>query len=421
LRSVRKTSGKQLVPRSLAGLAVATLLLGAMLLITAADPARAEAEATKNCGRGEALEALGRDALAEQAYLEDLKTQDSVGCGQEHLEALGAVTNLCAVAEALETAQQTDKAKEAYVKVLESDPESECASKALSSNPTDKDEHWWSWAATAAKDVVAVVGFGLLALAGIGILIWVFLAMQMRNKRGRRRWPAKALLNPSLEVKSLDDTGIDKQLGPAVASLIRSGVKPRASGGIDVVTGHSALADAVKPLGDISAEAKAAVAVVTFLLALLPRRNYEAAGALQAEGEHGRGISIELMNDSKQLGATTLWGNDFEAPDGDEKAFQRLAVPAAAWLDHQIATAAEAADDLPPDPKGWALFKAGAAWQEEGANTKAKALYAAALRIDSVNIWATANLGAIEMRNGKYSEAEKLLLAARAAFEGAPA
>lgn len=408
--------GKEWASRRGVGTVGATLLVF-LALGPGIPPAQAEAEPTTECRRGETLQALERLGLAEEAYLEDLKTQASVGCGRRHLEQLGEVSGLCTTAEALAASGQKGKAKEAYVKALEADPESTCAANALEASP-DESEHWWEWAATAARDAVGVAGFISIAIACGAILLWLFLAFQMRGKKSKRRWPARLLLTPSLEVKPLDDTGVDKKMGSSVASLIRSRVKPRHSGGIDVVTGHSALGGSLQPLGDISSEAKAAVAVVSFLLATLPRRNYEAAGALQAKGERGRGISIELMNGSKQLAATTLWGNDFEAPDEDGKAFQLLSVPTAAWLDHRIATALEEGDDLPADPQSWALFRAGAAWQEEGDYAKARSLHESALAIDPGNMWATANLGAIEALDGNYVEALELLTTVLEALEG---
>ncbi|MGN6556914.1 MAG: tetratricopeptide repeat protein [Solirubrobacterales bacterium] len=377
--------------------------------------ARAEAEPSTNCRRGQALKALGRLGLAEEAFLEDLKTQASVKCGREHLQEIAKAVGPCAVAEALGDSGQKEKAKEAYVKVLEEHPEAKCAKQSLGSSP-EGSEHWWEWMATAAKDAVGVLGFLVVAAACIAFLLWLFLSFQMRGKNTRRRWPARVLLRPSLEVKAFDDTGVEKHMGPAVASLVRGRVKSRDRGGVDIVTGHTALSEALKPLSDISAEAGAAVAVVSFLLATLPRRNYGAAGALQAKGEHGRGISIELNNDNRQLSATTLWGNEFEAPDEDEKAFQRLSVPVAAWLDHRIATDLEKDDDLPTDAQSWALFKAGVAWHEDGEFEKARSLYETALTID--NVWAMANLGSIAMLDGDYPESFELLTEALTALEG---
>jgi len=398
--------------------AAVTVALTLLVSLTAAGNAafaQTNVKRTSECRRGRTLEGLGRLDLAEKAYLEALKIQANLGCGKKQLKRLGKVEGHCTAAEALANSGQGAKAKEAYVKALEADPESECADKALKAS-ADEDEHWWRWAATAAKDAVGVIGFILVVIACSALLSWLFLAFQMRGKKSKRRWPARLFLIPSLEVKSLDDTGVDKKMGASVASLIRSRVKPRHSGGIDIVTGHSALGDSLKPLGDISSEAKAAVAVVSFLLATLPRRNYEAAGALQANSKRGRGISIELMNGSKQLASTTLWGKDFGAPEGDE-AFQRLSIPTAAWLDHRIATALEEGDDLPADPQSWALFKAGAAWQEEGKYAKAQSLHESALAIDPDNIWAAANLGAMEMLDGNYDEALTLLTMALEAFE----
>jgi tetratricopeptide (TPR) repeat protein len=404
--------------RAAAGATVGLLLWCMTALGPGATPAFAAPPATANCERGRALEQLGRLGAAEQAYLEDLKAQASVDCGKRQLEQLRKAKALCATGAALAAAGQEDKAKEAYVEALKTEPESACA--AAGAKPAEKESGWWSWMATAAKDVVGVLGFVLLGLALIAVAVWVLVMLQARGKRSRRRRPARWVLAPSLEVKALDDTGVEKSRGPAIASLIRSRVTPRSSGGIDVVTGHSAFGEALKPLSDISSEAKAAVSVVSFLLGLLPRRNYEATGALQAKGEHGLGISVELTNDSRQLGSTTLWGSEFAVADDDDeaKAFQRLSVPAAAWLDHQIATALEAADDLPRDPRGWALFKAASVSLEEGSFTDAGMLADAALTIDPANIWAMAVLGTALMMEDEFAEALEQLTQALAGFEG---
>jgi tetratricopeptide (TPR) repeat protein len=388
------------------GIAVAGACVLALSAFT--TPARAIPEPTKECGRGEALEELGRLGLAESAYLEDLKTQATVGCGKEQLEKLSKAEASCAAAKALDDAGQKEKAKAAYVKALEAEPGAKCAAAALESTP-DSDQHVWSWMATAAEDVVGAVGFVLLALACMGAAFWAFLAIQMRGRRSSKNWPARRFLRPSLEVKALDDTGVGKHLGPSTASLIRSRVKPRRSGGIDVVTGHSAFGDTLQPLGDISAQAKAAVAVVSFLFSILPRREYEASGALQEKGKRGLGISLELMNRSTQLASTTVWSHEYAVPDNEVEAFQYLTVPAAAWLDHRIATAMDEGQDLPEDPRSWALFRAGAEWQEEGELVNAKQLYEASLAIDADNLWAMGNLGVIALTEGDYPSALQLL------------
>lgn len=400
------------------GIAAAIACVLALSVGTSASRAEGDAtpEATTGCGRGTALEGLGLLGQAEGAYLEDLKTQESLKCGEEGLRKLGKAEAACAAARALEGSGQKAKAKEAYVKALEADPGATCATTALAATP-DSSEGFWTWMTKAAEDALGVLGFVLLALAGVAAVVWSFLFVQMSGRRSRKRWPARRLLRPSLELKALDDTALTERLGASITSLIRSRVKPRRAGGIDIVTGHSALSTTLAPLGDISSQAKAAVAVVSFLSSILPRRQYEVSGALQKAGAHGEGISLELTNRSVQLGSTTLWGHEYGSPTTDVDAYQQLAAPAAAWLDHRIATAMEEGDGLPEDPRSWTLYRAGAAWQEEGDLAKAKGLYEAALALGYDNLWAMANLGGIALVEGEYPQALQLLTDALDALE----
>lgn len=378
-------------------------------LLVALDHSTARAEAAGRCAVGEELEKVGRLDAAEQVYLKALESKTDGHCATTNLEALEENETVCAKASALDKAGQKAKAKEAYVKALEAHPKSKCASKALG-KMRDKAQNWWSWAATAAKDLIAVVGFVALALASIGLLIWLGLQALTRWSLTKKTRLARWLLHPSLEVKTLDDTSLTTKMGPQVASLVRGKVTPHRTGGINIVTGHAALSDILQPLGDVSSEAKAAVSVVSFFFGSLPRPKYEVTGALQPKGKDGRGVSIELVNKNAQLGSVTLWGRDFEAPADAITAYQRLAAPIAAWIDHQVAEAEGRIESLlSSDLRSWMLFKAGSSWQEDGEETKAKALYQEALAIDPDNIGAMANLGPIEAKAKNYKQAFTLL------------
>jgi tetratricopeptide (TPR) repeat protein len=345
-----------LVATLVAVISFAAITVGPEMSTARAEDAPAKQEA-KRCFEGEVLKGLDEIELSEQAYKECEKPKDS----------------------------STD--------------------------------HFWSWMATAAKDILGVLGFLALLLALAALFLWGCVWVQIRTKTGRKLWPAKKLWTPSLVVESLDDTGTEKHLGPAVASLIRDRVRPAVSGGARVVTGHATIGESLKPLGEISDEAKAAMGVITLILNTLPRREYEATGSLQALGEDGCGISIEANKGGDRLDAVTLWAKEFQAPDDERAALQFLSIPAAAWLDHRIATDLGNTEGLPESPKVWALFNAGSAWQQRGDTARARPLYEEALALDPEDFWSMSNLGVIEFSAGNYPKGERLLLDALEALE----
>jgi tetratricopeptide (TPR) repeat protein len=335
------------------------------------------------------------------------------------------------------------------------------ASPARAATSTDpaKAQHWWSWAATAAKDLLAVLGFGLLALAcAIGV-IWLLLMIfswgrhwakkgfaqlpppsrRLRDSRGYRsaswiprrlRWiqtifglMTKRLLGPTLTISALDGSGLDPDVGKAIAALIRGRFDPGATRSFRVVTGHAAIHESLKSLGEISDEAKAAMGLISFFGACLPTQNYEAGGALQPAGTMGQGISLELSKDGSGFETATVWAKHYAPPAGEEqvesdgsddtgddvRAFQYLAFPAAAWVEHRVAASIRDTGNLPRDPTVWMLFNAGLAWQQADELDKAKAFYEEALDRDPDDSWSMSNLGLIEHKNGNNPKAERLL------------
>ena len=389
------------------------LVLLPFLYSSALSAASAEAAApapAPACKRGEELERLGRRDEAEQAYLKDLKTQQGVKCAPAKLEHLGRREALCERAEELAAAGDEAAAKAAYEKALEAEPRSRCASRHLAK--VEKPSHWWEWAATAAKDTGGVLALLVLAAATLVVVVLLILQVLTRLPWVRDRWPARLALRPSLEVQPMGDTSLTTKMGPQLASLVRGKITPRRTGSI-IVTGHAAIADVLKPLSDVSSEAKAGVAIISFLFSTLPKRNFQVTGALQPAGELGWGISVELTNENRELGSTTFWANEFDVPKKEVRAFQQLAVPTAAWIDHRIAAALGVRDSLlSSDPMSWALFRAGAGRHEAGEGVRAQGLYRAALARDPDNIGAMANLGLIEAGEMRFGQAHTLMTGA---------
>jgi tetratricopeptide (TPR) repeat protein len=378
-----------------ASIALLTALLLCVSLLTAAPPSRAAfVTAGGRCFQGAVLKGLGKTELAEQSF-------------------------------------------------------SECKAEAQATNPP-KAQHWWSWAATAAKDIVAVIGFVLLALACVAGVLWALLlicswgrillktALGWLPPRGRRfyesrgykcarwirarfwwipkffSWLTRPLLGPTLTVTALDGSGLEPDVGKAITSLIRGRFDPSATRSFTLVTGHAAINESLKSLGEISGEAKAAISLVSFFGALLPSQEYKAGGALQVPGQLAQGISLELTKNGGGFEAETVWAKRYEPPEAngtiDEKAaFQYLAFPAAAWIEHRVATRINNTGNLPDDPTVWMLFNAGLAWQQLGNKDKAKALYELALDRDPDDSWSMSNLGLIEPERTNFPKAERLL------------
>jgi tetratricopeptide (TPR) repeat protein len=233
-------------------------------------------------------------------------------------------------------------------------------------------------------------------------------------------WPAKAIRRPTVEIEALNDEAIESRLGAAVAGMIRGRVNWRKDRfGVGLVSGQAGLTTALSGLGDVSGDAKAAVAVVQFLTALLPRRRFTLMGELQSESAEGRGISIEFKSERGYEALITFWANALAV---DPKAtptevYRSLAVASAAWADHWATTQLLGGELLTKDPQSWALFRCGVDAQRLGDEERALVLYDRALVMDGTNAGAMANLGVILCRKNDWDDARRNLHQALLATE----
>jgi Flp pilus assembly protein TadD len=334
--------------------------------------------------------------------------------------AAGAPAPSCALGAALQRDGERALAHSAYLKVLAFDASSPCANNGVVATAAPSKGSIWSSAGNIVKDAAYVVGAILLALvlAGVAVLIW--LQVQTRTPWLRDRWPAHLIRRPVFSVEPLTDTGTDP-LGSAVAGLIRGRVSWRTDRfGLNLVSGQAGVASAFSGLGDVSSEAKAAVAVITFLTALLPRRRFQLSGQLQPPGEEGIGISLELSQNGDAEALTSLWAASFHltgAPNAN--AYQSLAVACAAWADIWMTKAVDGAGLLTGDPQSWAFFRSGVDAQRLGDRKRAQVLYEQALAVDGTNIGALANLGIICRRGRQYEDARDYLERALEPIQGA--
>jgi tetratricopeptide (TPR) repeat protein len=365
---------------------------------------------TQPCAAGQALESLGRLSSAEAAYTRELANPASITCAVAGLKRLGVGDRSCVYAAALARDGERQAAHSAYLQVLAVDPSSPCANDGVAATSAPSTTSIWTTAGNIAKDAGYAVGAILLALLLVGVAILLLLQIQTRTPWLRDRWPAKKIRRPIFSVEPLTDTGTDP-LGSAVAGLIRGRVTWRTDRfGLNLVSGQAGVASAFSGLGDISSEAKAAVAVVEFLTALLPRRRFQLTGQLQPRGEEGVGISLELSQNGDAEALTSLWAASFHLSGApNPNAYQHLAVACAAWVDIWMTKALDGGGLLTGDPQSWAFFRSGVDAQRLGDRKRAQVMYEQALAADGTNSGALANLGIICRRARLYEDAKDYL------------
>lgn len=283
---------------------------------------------------------------------------------------------LCTYAAALERDGERAAAHTVYLRALAADPLSQCANRGVRAT-LPPGASIWTTAGNIAKDAGYGIGAILLALLLVGVAVLLLLQILTRTPGLRDQWPAKGIRRPVFTVAALTDTGTDP-LGSAVAGLIRGRVTWKTDRfGLNLVSGQAGVASAFSGLGDVSGEAKAAVAVITFLTALLPRRRFELTGQLQPAGEEGVGISLELSQNGDAEALQSFWGASFHyTGDSNPTAYQHLAVACAAWVDIWMTKALDAGGLLTSDPQSWAFFRSGVDAQRLGDRARSGALRA---------------------------------------------
>ena len=324
----------------------------------------------------------------------------------------------CVYANALRHDGERGLAHAAYLQVLKADPQSLGAN--LGVRETRGSTSIPMAAGNIVKGAAYLIGAVVIALFLIGVGVLLLLQILTRTPWLRDQWPAKRIRRPVFSVAPLTDTGTDP-LGSAVAGLIRGRVTWRTDRfGLNLVSGQAGVASAFSGLGEVGGEAKAAVAVITVLTALLPRRRFTLTGQLQPAGEEGVGISLELSQNGDAEALQSFWAASFHATgDSNATAYQQLAVACAAWVDIWMTKALDAGGLLTSDPQSWAFFRSGVDAQRLGDRKRAQVLYEQALAADGTNVGALANLGILFRRGGQYADGEDYLNRALLPTEGA--
>ena len=320
--------------------------------------------------------------------------------------------NPCALPDALAKSGETAAAHAQYLTVLERNPQAppQCAETGVAATRPPSGTSVWDKAGNFAKDVGYVIGAIVVVLLVAVVVVLLWLQLQTRVPWLRERWPAHRIRKPVFSVDPLSNDGTDP-LGSAVAGLIRGRVTWTTDRfGLNLVSGQAGVASAFSGLGDISNEAKAAVAVITFLTALLPRRRFQLTGQLQPAGEEGVGISLELSQNGDAEALISFWAASFHlCGQPNPNAYQHLAVACAAWVDIWMTKALDGDGLLTGDPQSWAFFRSGVDAQRLGDRDRAQALYEQALAADGTNVGALANLGILYRRMRQWDDAKDYL------------
>ena len=323
----------------------------------------------------------------------------------------------CASAEALDSVGDREGAHAAYLKVLASEPASPCA--AAGAIATRSPTSVWATLGDVARNTAKALALVVLALLALVIAVLLWLQIQTRIPWLRDQPPSARIRRPMLQVVAFDDEAIAERLGQSFSGLVRGQVSwHKDRFGVNLVSGQAGIAAALSDLGGISGETKAAVAVVSFLTALLPRRRFVLGGELQPAGAEGPGVSLELGRQQGFEALMTFWADPLGSEeDTPVRAFQSLAVASSAWVDHTMASAVGGDDLLTADPQSWAYFRCGVDAQRLGEEKRARDLYRRALVKDGTNVGALANLGIICRIHNEYDDAEQYLTKALAAAE----
>lgn len=265
----------------------------------------------------------------------------------------------------------------------------------------------------AAVALASIVTGLLAAYAAVLALLHLLVRIPLVNKL----WPFSRIRRPTFTIEALDDRALQERIGPAMTGLLRSRISVRKDRfGLDYVSGQNAIADALKPFEDLSGAGKVAIELIRYLSAALPRRRFVLCGELQPPGPSGAGISLAFKRADGYDSMTTLWAAPLEIAEAGTAVYQRLAIPAAAWADYQVAKALDG-ELLSKSPDSWTFFRAGLEAHRLGEERQARSLYEQALGHDGRNSGALANLGLLERRNRKFRRAEELLDDALAELE----
>ncbi len=144
----------------------------------------------------------------------------------------------------------------------------------------------------------------------------------------------------------------------------------------------------------------------------LPRR-FSVAGQIHSSPMEGPGITLRLWDQGALCGATTIWRG---SPNVNGAAtiddFRELVVPAAAWLQHELATVLDSDHTARSTTSvSYALLAAGIEAQRHGDQARAQIWFQRSLSVDPTHLRARVALAlGYDQASDNYTDAEAYLL-----------
>ncbi|HXA54832.1 MAG TPA: hypothetical protein VNV37_08155 [Solirubrobacteraceae bacterium] len=391
--------------------------------LASADAATVSGAAPRSCAHALTLERQGRFNEAERAYLSEL-AKDTPPCASQGLASLIGGSSPCAYGSFLERLGRTSAAEEEYRRALIRDPGLACARSGLGA--LDAGEAFASLrgdVATIATDTGELAIHALEILATLAIAWYVALLVVGRipgaSAALRHLPPARRALGVQVIFEKFEDEAVTPKMGAGVIALVRGAMRkrlPQSEEELDQVTGQSSIAEGLAGLSALSPQLGTLAAIWTMVERLLPRIRVSASGVLQpVVDDQGWGLSLAVRRNDEYSAMTTLRSGPLgygsrakpdQAESASAYAFTRMAVPAAAWLDHKLAEMAGTSVSTTGDALSYAYFRAALHWEREGDLDWARLLYMSALRYDANNIGALANLAVLELREQEDNKQE---------------
>lgn len=368
------------------------------------------ARALKVAGYEQAADEVLADAIAANPQTEvpdDLRGLSDAGL---HLSA----------AEALSQAGLDEAAEEELALALKEDPTLDTPEELAS--PTRRAAFWREWLGSVGPVLVTIAEIAVAVLAAVVLaVLLVVLLVRAARRLGRQ-----------LRIEPFTG-GAEEKHGEALTAAVRENYgRLRDQGGGSHLTlipssGEEPSAELPKEVAEIHPSVGIAAALVSMIGRLIPSRERLVTAYLRPH-DPVRGVGVTLTFGrprGRVFEEITIWEAEYGPPasppaaDAPQTAYDRLAVPAAAWLlyqtgNHQrslltwLASLVRGPYSMvgTRDWRSYALFAVGAEDQTREKRPSARRRYLAALRRDPGNRGAQFNLAVADLQKRATSKGD---------------
>ncbi len=434
---------------SLSALAAALVLLaGVSPPASPGAPAAASqgSSAPLSCDKADALHATGEDKAARKAYVAVLEAEPASVCARRGLKGLNAgnphpARADCARGNAYLSVDRDGDAIKAFEAALKANPYSPCAKRGLDEAGPSEFERSAKNFESSVKAVVDRLP-ALLDVAGLALLA-LFLFTMLGYVKGARILVRHApfvgkWIGPRMSIEKFEDEAIEGKPGAPIAARIKERLHRMreeavaADGGsygidaslpredfADLVSESGSLKNSLEKASDVSDQTKIVAAVLNLVYALLPIQRISVVATMAPPAGTGAAATLIIEENGRLKAATTVQGAAPAAGDPKAADYDRLADPAAVWVQHEVTRILAKETEDADAAKAYALVREGLDFQLAEEWSKARACYLKAIGLNRRNWAAYVNLAvadawleedfdtSIEMLSLGFSEVKK--------------